>query len=72
MCDVYTLQKPSVFTRGKPIFSSEVILHIGYDNKGSVAKKKGRGKKEDEISDLQPQEAWRQGDLIGCKPPVVK
>jgi hypothetical protein len=40
------------------------MLHKDYDRKGSVAKKKN--------SDHEPQEAWRQDDLIGGKPPVVK
>jgi hypothetical protein len=40
------------------------MLHNDYDSKGSVAKKKNSGR--------EPQEAWRQDELIGCKPPVVK
>jgi hypothetical protein len=46
----------------KPIFSSERILHKDYDRKGSVEK----------ISGGKPLEAWRQDELIGGKPPVVK
>jgi hypothetical protein len=41
------------------------MLHKDYDRKDSVAKKK-KG------SDREPQEAWRQNELIGGKPPVVK
>jgi hypothetical protein len=33
------------------------MLHKDYDSKGSVAKRTGR----------EPQEAWRQNELIGCK-----
>jgi hypothetical protein len=39
------------------------MLHKDYDRTGSVAKKK---------SGHEPQEAWRQDELIGGKPPVVK
>jgi hypothetical protein len=35
------------------------MLHMGYARKDSVEKK-------------EIQEAWRQDELIGCKPPVVK
>jgi hypothetical protein len=41
------------------------MLHKNYGSKGSVAKKK-KG------SGHEPQEAWRQDELIGGKPPVVK
>jgi hypothetical protein len=40
------------------------MLHKDYDRKGSVAKKK--------ISGRESQGAWRQYELIGGKPPVVK
>jgi hypothetical protein len=33
-------ERPSIFIRGKPILSSERVLHKDYDRKGSVAKKK--------------------------------
>jgi hypothetical protein len=39
------------------------MLHKDYDRKGSVAKIKNSGH--------EPQEAWRQDELIGGKPPVV-
>jgi hypothetical protein len=39
------------------------MLHKDYDGKSSVEKK---------ISGNESQEAWRQGGLIGDKPPVVK
>jgi hypothetical protein len=39
------------------------MLHKDYYRKGAVAKK---------ISGRDPQRAWRQGELIGGKPPVVK
>jgi hypothetical protein len=39
------------------------MFHKDYDRKGSVEK---------EISGREPQGAWRQDELIGGKPPVVK
>jgi hypothetical protein len=39
------------------------MLHKDYDRKGSVDKK---------ISGREFQGAWRQDELIGSKPPVVK
>jgi hypothetical protein len=50
--------------RDKLIFSSERMLHKAYDRKGSVKKKK--------ISGRESQRAWRQDELIGGKPSVVK
>jgi hypothetical protein len=41
------------------------MLHKDYDSKGSVAK-------NNKISDREPQGAWRQDEVIGGKPPVVK
>jgi hypothetical protein len=38
------------------------MLHKDYDHKGSAAKKK--------VSNRDPEGAWRQGELIGRKPPV--
>jgi hypothetical protein len=39
------------------------MLHKGYDRKGSVENKNfGR----------EPQGAWRQDELIGGKPPLIK
>ena len=36
---IYTLvERPSIFIRDKPIFSSERLLHKDYDRKGSVVK----------------------------------
>jgi hypothetical protein len=49
-------------TRISPIFSSERMLRKGYYRKSSVEKISGRGS----------QGAWRQDELIGGKPPVVK
>jgi hypothetical protein len=40
------------------------MLHKDYDSKGSVAKKTK--------SLVMSQGAWRQDELIGGKPPVVK
>jgi hypothetical protein len=38
------------------------MLHKGYDRKGLVAKISGR----------ETQGAWRQDELIGGKPPIIK
>jgi hypothetical protein len=51
-----------MFIREKPIPSSERMLHKDYDCKGSVAKISGR----------DPLDAWRQDELIGGKPLVIK
>jgi hypothetical protein len=40
-----------------------MMLHKDYDRKDSVEKKNSGG---------EPQGAWRQDELIGGKPPVVK
>jgi hypothetical protein len=40
------------------------MLHKDYGRKGLGAKKKDSGR--------EPQEAWRQDELIGGKPPIVK
>jgi hypothetical protein len=65
MCAIRTLdERPNIFIRDKPIFSSERMLQRDYDRKGSVGKKK--------ISGRESQGAWRQDELIGGKPPVVK
>jgi hypothetical protein len=56
-------ERPSIFLRDKPIFSSEKMLHNDYYRKSLVEKK---------ISARGSQGAWRQGELIGGKPPVVK
>jgi hypothetical protein len=48
--------------RDKPIFSSERMLHKDYYRRSLVEKKSGRGS----------QGAWRQDELIGGKPRVVK
>jgi hypothetical protein len=42
------------------------MLHKDYDRKGSVVKKKETPAGRD------PQQSWRQDELIGDKPPVVK
>jgi hypothetical protein len=40
------------------------MLHKDYNIKVSIAKEK--------ISDREPQGAWRQGELIGGKTPLLK
>jgi hypothetical protein len=45
-------ERPSIFIRGKPIFSSERVLHKDYDYKCSVEKKN--------VSGRGSQAAWRQ------------
>jgi hypothetical protein len=57
------LKKTKRFIRDTPIFSSEGMFHKDYDRKGAVEKI---------ISDVASQVAWRQDELIGDKPPVVK
>jgi hypothetical protein len=54
---------PSIFMRDKPIFSSEMMLQKDYSRRSSIEK---------EICDRGSQGAWRQDELIGGKPPVVK
>jgi hypothetical protein len=65
MCDMCTWQRPSLFIRDKPILSSDRNLHKDYERKGSAAKKK-------KTLNHEPQEARRQDELMGGKPPVVK
>jgi hypothetical protein len=63
-CVIRTLdERPSIFIRDKPIFSSERMLHKDYNRKCSVDKK---------ISGREPQGAWLQDELTGGKPPGVK
>jgi hypothetical protein len=62
MYDTNTWQRPSIFIRDKPNFSSQRLLHKDYGRKGSVEKSLVRGS----------QGAWRQDEMIRCKPPVVK
>jgi hypothetical protein len=52
------LTKAKLIIRDKPILSSEGMLHENYDRKRSVGRK--------------PQGVWRQDELTGGKPPVVK
>jgi hypothetical protein len=46
------------------LLSSERMSHTGYGRKGSIEKNKN--------SDRKHQGAWRQDELIGGKPPLVK
>jgi hypothetical protein len=65
ICAIRTLdERPSIFIRDKPIFSSERVLRKHYDRKGSVKKKKSL------VVSLKGLDA--QDELIGGKPPVVK
>jgi hypothetical protein len=52
-----------IFISDKPIFSSERMLHKNYYRKSSVEKKK---------SGPGSQGAWRQDELIGGEPTVLK
>jgi hypothetical protein len=54
---------PSIFIRDKLILSSKRILHKAYGRKDSVAKKN---------SGHEPEEAWRQDELISSIQPAVK
>jgi hypothetical protein len=56
-------ESSNIFIRDNLIFSSERVLHKDHDRRGSV---------EEEISGCKDQWAWRQDELIGGKPPVVK
>jgi hypothetical protein len=59
MCEMYEMcERPSIFTRDKPIFSSERMLHKDNYRKGSVEKK---------ISGCESQGACHQEELIGGK-----
>jgi hypothetical protein len=40
ICDTHTWQRPSIFIRGKPIISSERMLHKNYGHNASAAEKK--------------------------------
>jgi hypothetical protein len=66
-CLVWSLvrsdEMPNIFMRDKPIFSAERMLHKDYYRRSSTEKK---------ISGRESQGAWRQDELIGGKPPVVK
>jgi hypothetical protein len=61
---VYLTTGQAYSIRDNPIFFSERMLHKNYDRKGSVGEKK--------ICGREPQGAWRQDELIGGKPLVVK
>jgi hypothetical protein len=63
MCAICTPDaRPGISIRGKPIFSSERMLHKANYRKGSVEKISGR----------ESQGGWHQEELTGGKPPVVK
>jgi hypothetical protein len=61
MCEGTLDERPSIFIRDKLFLSSERMLHNVYGCKCSVTK-----------SGREPRGAWRQDELIGGKPPVVK
>jgi hypothetical protein len=61
-CDTYTWQTPNIFIRDKPTSASGRVLHKEYNRKYSLEKNSGR----------ESQGAWRQDEMIGGKPPVVK
>jgi hypothetical protein len=64
ICAKCTLdERLSIFIRDNPIFSSERMLQKDYDCKGLVERK---------ISGRDSQRAWRQDEVTGGKPPVVK
>jgi hypothetical protein len=64
MCDTYTWQRSRLFVWYKPILSYERMSDKDYDRKGSIEKNR--------ISYRGPHGAWRQDELTGGKPPVVK
>jgi hypothetical protein len=55
-------EKLIIFVGDKSILTSERMLHKDCDRKGSVEKNSGR----------ESQGAWRQDELNGGKPPVLK
>jgi hypothetical protein len=57
------LARPAKIVNDRPILSSERMLHKDYDLKCSVEKKN---------AGHESQGAWRQDELIGGKPPVIK
>jgi hypothetical protein len=63
MCETYIDGSPRMFIRDKRIFSSERMLHKDYYRESSLEKK---------ISGRGSQGAWRQDELIGGKPSVIK
>jgi hypothetical protein len=63
MFDTYTWEKASIFMGDKPILSLQRILNKDYDRKCLVTKK---------ISGRDSRRAWRQDEMIGGKPLVVK
>jgi hypothetical protein len=54
---------PAAIVNNKAIASPERMLNTEYDRRCSIEKKN---------SGREPQRAWRQDELIGGKPPVVK
>jgi hypothetical protein len=62
-CDMYTWRKAKHIIGDKFIFSSERMLHEGYDRKCSFGQKEK--KKETLVVSLKG--AWRQDELIGDK-----
>jgi hypothetical protein len=56
------LASPAAIVNERPILSSERKLHKDYNRKCSVENNSGR----------DSQEACRQDELIGGKPPVIK
>jgi hypothetical protein len=63
MCKMYTWRKTKHIHKRQPHLSLESMLHKDYYRKSSVGK---------EISGRGSHGAWRQDELIGGKPPVVK
>jgi hypothetical protein len=56
------LARPAAIVNDRPILSSERNLHKEYNGKCSVGEKNtGR----------EPQDTWRQDEMIGSKPPVT-
>jgi hypothetical protein len=58
--------KRSLFITDKRTLSSERMVRKNYYRKGSVAKGKNK------ISGREARGAWRQDELVGSKPSVVK
>jgi hypothetical protein len=64
-CDANTWQRRNIFIRDKPVFSSERMLRKDYGRNSSDAKEK-------KLCGRESLGTWRQDELIGGKPSVVK
>jgi uncharacterized protein (UPF0305 family) len=64
MCKIYTWRKARHIHKRQTHLFVKRMLHKDFYRKGSIEKKK--------ISDRESEGSWRQDELIGGKPAVVK